>query len=162
MAKHILHTTQDIFDFVLLGIGSADNQYVLVNNINEGLGIELSLNQNLHFTFKKHDLFEFSVYHYSDDELAIEYYLVPNKSNNKPTQSGGGSPDLFSNSRETVEESALLISELPHTNYFLMLKGDNAIHEQYKVFKFLKEIHGIMHVHEIIPEKLQSRNNLIF
>lgn len=162
MAKHILHNDVDLFDFVLLGIASPENQYVIINNLNLHLNINLSLSQNLQFVLKKQDMFEFSLYHYLDEELGLEYDVVPNKSNYRPKQNQGAGYDLFANTDQVIEESALLINELPHTDYFLLLKGDSAIHEQYNVFKLLKNIPCIRQVHEIIPEKLSSKNNLIF
>lgn len=162
MAKYILHNDSNVFDFVLIGISSSENQYVIVNQINRQLNIGLSLEQNLKTTAKDHEMFEFSIFNYVDEELGLEYYLVPNKSNYKPQNKLGSNFDLFSESKQLIEQSALLINELPHTNYFVILKGESAIHEQYQVFKLLKEIEGIDQVHEVIPEKLASKNNLIF
>ena len=162
MAKHILHNDSNFFDFVLIGISSSENQYVITNNINYSLNIKLSLDQTLKFNLKKHDLFEFSLFYYLDEELGLEYYLVANKSNFKTNQNLAQRHDLFAGSNEKIEETALLINELPYTDYFLLLKGENAIHEQYNVFKLLKSIACIQKVHEVIPDKLQSKNNLIF
>lgn len=162
MAKHILHNDVNLFDFVLIGIASPENQYVIINNLNLHLNINLSLSQTLQFTLKKHDIFEFSLYHYVDEELGLEYDVVPNKSNYRSKQNQGNNYDLFANTDQVIEESALLINELPHTDYFLLLKGDSAIHEQYNVFKLMKNIPCIRQVHEIIPDKLSSKNNLIF
>lgn len=162
MAKYTLHNDTNFFDFVLIGISSNENQYVITNNINHSLNVNLCLDQTLKFNLKKHDLFEFSLFYYLDEELGLEYYLVANKSNFKTNQKQANNHDLFAESQEKIEESALLISELPYTDYFLLLKGENAIHEQYNVFKLLKTISCINKVHEVIPDKLQSKNNLIF
>lgn len=162
MAKYILHNDSNVFDFVLIGVATSENQYVIVNHINQALKINLSLEQNLKTTSKDGHLFEFSIFNFIDEELGLEYYLVPNRSNFKPQNELGANFDLFSESKQVIEQSALLIGELPHTNYFVILKGDSAIHEQYNVFKLLKEIEVIDQVHEVIPEKLPSKNNLIF
>lgn len=162
MAKHYLHNDAKLFDFVLIGIASGENQYVVINNINEKLNIDLCLSQNLKSASKGSDLFDFSVFTYVDEALGLEYFVVPNKSNFKPKQKNGPAFDLFTETKQVIEQSILLISELPHTNYFLLLKGDRAIHEQFTVFKLLREIECIEQVHEVIPEKLASRNNLIF
>lgn len=162
MAKHVLHNDVNLFDFVLIGISSVEDQYVVVNNINEALHIDLSLHQTLRSASKESDLFEFSVYGFIDEDLGLEYYVVPNKSNHRPKQKTGSAFDLFSDSKQNIEQSILLINELPRTNYFLILKGESAIHEQYNVFTLLRKIDCIEQVHEIIPEKLQSRNNLVF
>lgn len=162
MAKYTLHNDFNVFDFVLIGISSSENQYVIVNQINHSLKINLSLEQNLKTTSKDNSLFEFSIFNYIDEELGLDYYLVPNRSNYKPQNIIVENYDLFAESKQIIEQSSLLISELPHTNYFIILKGISAIHEQYNVFKLLKEIEVIDQVHEVIPEKLPSKNNLIF
>lgn len=162
MAKYTLQNDENIFDFVLIGISSNENQYVIINNINSQLNIDLFLHENLKLSQKNHEIFEFSIYHFSHQEMALEYFLVPNKSNYKSTIQSKAVNDLFSNTGQSFEETVLLINELPRTDYFLLLKGESAIHEQYNVFKLLKEIEVINQVHEIIPEKLSSRNNLIF
>ena len=162
MVRHVLHNDSDLFDFVLLGITSSENQYVIINNINLYLHIGLSLSQTLNLKLNEHEIFEYSLYSYSDEEFGIEYYVVPNKSNKRPNQNKDHKYDLFSNSYQIIEETALLISELPHTNYFLIIKGDRAGYEQYNVFKLLKSIPCISQVHEIIPDKLTNKNNLVF
>jgi len=162
MAKYTLHNDSNVFDFVLIGIASSENQYVIVNHINQALKINLSLEQNLKTTSKDNTLFEFSIFNYIDEELGLDYYLVPNRSNYKPQNTIVENYDLFAESKQIIEQSSLLINELPHTNYFIILKGDSAIHEQYNVFKLLKEIEVIDQVHEVIPDKLPSKNNLIF
>jgi hypothetical protein len=162
VAKYILHNDVNLFDFVLIGITSPENQYVIVNNVNESLNIDLALSQTLRSASKDTDLFDFSVYSFLDEELGLEYCFLPNKSNFRPKQKARPAYDLFAESKQSIEQSILLISELPHTNYFLILKGESAIHEQYNVYKLLRKIECIEQVHEIIPDKLQSKNNLIF
>lgn len=162
MAKHVLHNDVNLFDFVLIGISSVEDQYVIVNNINETLHIDLALSHNLRSASKGSDLFDFSVYGFIDEDLGLEYYVIPNKSNHRPKQKAGPAIDLFTDSKQNIEQSILLINELPRTNYFFLLKGESALHEQYNIFTLLRKIECIEQVHEIIPEKLASRNNLIF
>jgi hypothetical protein len=162
MAKYTLHNDIDLYQFVLLGISSPENQYLLVNALNEGLNLKLELQNYLNLSMKQGRLFDFSVYGFLDEELGLDYFFLPNKSNFKPLEKNNSVNDLFTNSELQVEEAALLVPELPHTNYFLILKGDSALHEQYQVFQSLKNIELIHQVHEIIPERLASRQNLVF
>ncbi|MBK7817772.1 MAG: hypothetical protein IPJ60_09630 [Sphingobacteriaceae bacterium] len=83
---------------------------MIINNINAMLNIELSLTQNLRSASKNSDLFDFSVYSYIDEELGLEYCVVPNKSNFKPKQKNAPSYDLFAESKQVIEQSTLLIS----------------------------------------------------
>jgi hypothetical protein len=162
MAKYTLQNDLNIFDFVLLGIASPENQYVLVNAVNFDLCISLELHQVLKISQKHGRLFDFSLYGFVDEDMGLEYYLLPNKSNYQPKTGNEKPNDLFASSNQQVEEAALLVPELPHTNYFLILKGESAFHEQYEIFKYLKKVHGIQQVHEIIPERLPSKNHLVF
>lgn len=162
MAKYTLQNDLNIFDFVLLGIASPENQYVLVNSVNHQLNLFLELDQVLKIGTKQGRLFDFSVYGFTDENMGLEYFLLPNKSNYQPKSSAGKSNDLFASIHQQVEEAALLVPELPHTNYFLILKGESAFHEQYEVFKSLKKVTAIHQVHEIIPERLASKNHLVF
>jgi hypothetical protein len=111
---------------------------------------------------KEGRFFDFSVFQFLDEEMGLEYFFLPNKSNFKPQENQSLQNDLFASSDMQVEEAALLVPELPHTNYFLILKGESAIHEQYQVFKALKDVEVIQQVHEIIPERLNSKHNLVF
>ncbi len=162
MAKYTLHNQDNFYDFVLLGIACPENQYVLLNAINDGLNLKLQLYQYLKLSMKEGRFFDFSVFQFLDEEMGLEYFFLPNKSNFKPQENQSLQNDLFASSDMQVEEAALLVPELPHTNYFLILKGESAIHEQYQVFKALKDVEVIQQVHEIIPERLNSKHNLVF
>jgi len=162
MAKYTLINTDDLYNFVLLGIASMENQYVLVSQINSALQLDLCLNENIKVSVKNGEIFEFSVYGFTQEEMAMEYLLIPNKSNNRLNKPNKQNQDLFELLNERMEEVAWLVPELPKTDYFVILKGENAIHEQHQIIKLLKEAAAVQQLHEIIPDKLPSRNNLVF
>jgi len=162
LAKHVLNIVDD-FKFLLVGIACSDNQYVLAGAINDVLKIDLRLQNYIDLSHRMGKEFKFSFFSYLDEELNIEYNLVPNRSNfitreNDKENSG----DLFSLLNEQVDESSRLIPELTKTDYLLLVKGDEYYHYSYKVTAALKEIPGIIKIQEIIPEKLSSKTNLIF
>ncbi|MCE3259108.1 MAG: hypothetical protein K0S12_749 [Bacteroidetes bacterium] len=159
MAKHILNTPGDL-DFVLIGISSAENQYSVVSLVNEALGIDLSLSDNVPFNLKDGKLFNFSLFKYYSEEFGLEYCLIPNNSNFEADSAAGGSADLFSDT--TVEESTRLIKELPKTDYFLILKGEDLHLFKFKIAEHLKSVKEILQVQNIEPGDLPSRMNLVF
>jgi hypothetical protein len=160
LAKHTLDNDGDEFDFALLGITSAEDQYRVVSLVNDFLKIELRLGSYVPMTLKKGQVYNFSLYKYDDENTGMEYYLLPNTSNFEPPGSRQSNGDLFAG--QDVDESTRLIKELPKTDYFLMLKGELKDSFQYKVLTILRQIDDFAQVQPIEPESLQSRKNLIF
>ncbi len=161
MAKHILNTTEDDFDFVLTGIICSENQYYLAGKISDVLGINLFLSDYIPFNLKNGNLFKFSLYRFVDEELNLEYFFIPNNSNFEELNLNVASQDdLFAG--QEVEESVKLIKELPKTNYFLILKGENLHAFQYKILDRLKTIPEIIQLQDLEPNDLVSKRNLIF
>jgi hypothetical protein len=163
MAKHVLHNNPDDFNFLLFGIACSDNQYVLANNINSVLNIDLRLENYIDLSHRMGKDFKFSFFSYLDEEFNLEYNLIPNKSNHAAKEGGDESAgDLFSMFNENVDESSRLIPELTKTDYLLLIKGDEHYNFTYKITEALKQIPEIISLQEIIPEKLSNKTNLIF
>lgn len=163
MARYTLNNDPDDFNFILLGIASQENQYVLANNINFFLNIELRLDNYIDLSHRMGKDFKFSFYSFWDENFNLEYNLIPNRSNF--TESGtekSGAGDLFSMFNETIDESSRLIPELTKTDYLFLIKGDEHYHYSYRINEVLKKIPSIITLQEIVPEKLNSRSNLIF
>jgi hypothetical protein len=161
LVKHVLHSAADELDFFLLGIRSAEDQYRIASLINDALGIDLSLNSFIPFNLKSGKSFNFSLFGYIDEELGIQYNLIPNSSNFG--QPGVGAPangTLFSEG--DIDESVKLIKELPKTDYFLILKGEDLHLHRFKVTDLLKNVTAILQVQPIEAAELPSRRNLIF
>lgn len=163
MAKHVLHSDPEEFNFLLFGIACSENQYVLASTINSVLGIDLRLENYIDLSHRMGKDFKFSFYNFFDEEFNLEYNLIPNRSNyvakeGSDTKEG----DLFSMFNENVDESSRLIPELTKTDYLLLIKGDEHYNFTYKITESLKKIPEIISLQEIIPDKLGSKNNLIF
>jgi hypothetical protein len=160
LAKHFLDTHDD-FDFALLGIVCQENQYVMFSVINDVLKIDLRLSDYVPFNLKDGKLFKFSLYHFVDEELGLEYFLVPNTSNfAEPNINAASSNDLFND--VDVDERAKLVKELPKTDYFLILKGEDIHHYQFKVMEKLKTLSEVIQIQSIVANDLASKRNLIF
>jgi len=166
LAKHFLNSNKDDLDFVLIGLMSPENQYSIVSSVNAALGTEFILSDHIPFNLKDGKLFYFSLYRYVSEEFGLEYFLIPNNSNfDAPLDSGqsdrkGGGEDLFA--EFNVEESIKLIKELPKTDYFIILKGEDLHLFQFKIIEQLKTIQDILQIQSIEPRDLPSKMNLVF
>ncbi len=161
LAKHTLNTSHEDYDFVLIGITSSENQYFLNSVIGDALNFNFYLSDYIPFSLKEGRIFKFSLYRFLDDELGLEYFFIPNTSNFEdvnPNQFPENS--LFAELE--VEESVRLIKELPKTDYFIILKGENIHNVQHKVIDRLKTIPEIIQLQLIEATELQSKSNLIF
>ena len=161
MAKHTLNTSNDDFDFVLIGLMCANSQYQVVGAINAILKINLHLQSYIPYNLKDGKLFNFSLYYFCDEELGLEYNIIPNQSNLEgPTINSTNANDLFSTTN--VEESVRLIKELPKTDFFIILKGEDLHNYQFKIMDKLKTVNDFLQVQAIAVEELPSKRNLMF
>jgi len=161
LAKHFLNTSDDDLDFKLLGIVCPGDQYQVVSAISSVLKINLVLSDYIPFNLKDGKIFKFSLYHFIDDELGLEYFFIPNTSNfEEPNMNLHHGNDLFAGLE--VDEEVKLVKELPKTDYFLILKGEELFNHQHKIVDKLKTIIDIIQVQTIEPNDLPSRRNLIF
>ena len=162
MAKpHVLNINEEVYEFALLGLSILKDQYETAISINETLLIRLELNNHFSLALKDNKLFRFSLFSYLDKEFGIEYLLVPNASNfEEPNINTAGNADLFS--EIAVEERSLLIKELPKTDYFLILKGEEIEGHKHKVIQRIKTMNDLLSVQLIDVSELPSRSNLVF
>lgn len=161
MAKYVLNNNPDDLDFVLLGIVCQENQYQAVSSVNDVLRTRLLLSDYIPLNLKGGKIFKFSLYHFLDEELGLEYFLIPNNSNfEEPNIHANASNDLFGD--VTIEESVKLVKELPKTDYFIILKGEDIHNYQFKIVDKLKEVSEFIQVQTIETAELPSRRNLIF
>lgn len=161
MARYTLSGTSADFDFLLIGIMCQENMYYLVSAVNDVLGTDLSLSDNVPYNLKDGKLFNFSLFHFLSEELALEFFLVPNSSNlEQEPVANQEEADLFS--EFNVEESVKLIKELPKTDYFIIVKGEDLHLQQFSIIEKLKKAKKILQVQIIEPKELPSRMNLVF
>ena len=161
MVKHFLNTNEDDLDFVLIGITCLENQYSVAGLIDNALKIKLFLSDYIPFNLKEGRIFKFSLFRFPDEELGLEYFFIPNSSNfEEPNIYPSEKDDLFAGL--DVDESVKLIKELPKTDYFLILKGEDLHNYQYKIIDKLKNYPEIIQIQAIEPQDLPSKRNLIF
>lgn len=161
MAKYVLNNSSNVLDFVLIGISSPENPYSIVSHVNNALGIDLALSDNIPFNLKDGKLFYFSLFRYVSEEMGLEYFLIPNNSNFDRTHGESeNAGNLFDDLN--IDESTRLVKELPKTDYFLILKGEELHLFQFKITELLKTIKEIVRVQNIEPNDLPSKMNLVF
>lgn len=161
MAKHVLNIGYENFDFILIGLSCSENQYVLANKISDVLNISFYLSDYIPFHLKEGKLFNFSLYRFIDEELGLDYFFIPNTSNFEGINPNAVfENDLFGEVQ--VDETVRLIKELPKTDYFLILKGESAHVQQFKIIEALKQLTEIIQLQVIQANELASKRNLIF
>lgn len=158
---HTLSISTNDFDFVLLGISLIKDQYETAMALNEALQIRLELNHHFQLSLKDHRQFRFSMFRFIDEHFGIEYLLIPNASNfEDPKEQSPGGADLFPVIE--VEERSLLVKELPRTDYFLILKGEDVKRQAHTVITRVRTVPELLTVQLIDVYDLPSRNNLVF
>lgn len=160
MAKYVLNSTSEDLDFVLIGISCAEDQYSFVALIEDSLKIKFSLSDFVPFNLSEGRIFNFSLFKFSDKELGLEYSLVPNLSNLQEPGINNDPGDLFSG--VNIDERIRLVKELPKTDYFLILKGEDLHNYQFRIIEKLKPCPEIIQIQSIEPLDLPSKKNLIF
>jgi hypothetical protein len=157
----VLHSGGEELDFVLFGIVSQENQYRAVSLLEDALKSEFRLSEYIPYNLKQGRLFRFSLYNASDRDLSLEYFFIPNTSNFEESKEAGATGgDLFSG--VDVEEQIRLVKELPKTDYFLIVKGEQAQANRHALLGALSAIPSFVRVQSIEPRELQSGRNLVF
>lgn len=129
------------FDFILIAIACPLKDYRLCHFINKHTGLELR-------KVKDHQLpapragewWMFSMYLYLPESVETEYYLISNKG----------------------EENGYLIPEMKNTDYFLMIKNFIDEEDLDALVNAINAIPDVVVASEITPDKLKSKENLIF
>jgi len=162
MAKaHVLNINEEDYEFALIGLSLIKDHYEAVVAINEALLIHLELGNTFPLSLSTKKVFRFSMFNYTDSDIGLEYLFIPNASNfNEPNINVPSNNNLFSGLE--VEERSLLVRELPKTDYFLILKGEEIEQHKHKVIQKLKSIKDLLSVQLIDVSELPSRNHLVF
>ncbi len=158
--KHNLLSTDGDFDFVLFGITCLQSTYEVVSKINEHLQIDLCLQSILPYNLKGGKLFNFCLFDYYDEHFNLHYNFIPNASNSEDAFNSSPSTDLFT--EQNIEESVRLIKELPKTDYFLIIKGEELHLSQFKILEKLKQEESFIQLQTIEIDDLPSKRNLVF
>ena len=128
------------YDFTLFGISCHEKDYRICWALNNKLRLEFKKVQDIELKEKKKkENTKYPLFEFIDEEVHREYFIISNRS-----------------------DSALLIPEQKHADYFLMVRGNFNDAEKEILLKNIKSIQIILTAFEIQPNELKSKQNLIF
>ena len=137
--KHKLGYTEE-FDFLLLGLVSAENDYRLIWKFNQTFNFGFERAEN-HKVISKNGEAEigFSHYTYEDENTCLLYRFLSNKT-----------------------DGGILMEELKNIDYFVIVQGDFSETYITSLVTNLKSVEHIQAVFQISPASLKSRERLLF
>ena len=162
MAVHKLYLDEfDEIDYDLIAIHSVLEDYRLAYFLNQKLPIVLSKsNEEIGVTIKEGEAF-FLKFSYDDPINDILWSLIPNKNEIVVKKKSTGQ-NLFLNTAVEIATKVYLIPELKKVDYFLKIENNKGVIEAEQIIKAINTIDRIAAVYAVIPEKIKSKNNLIF
>ena|SRR5690554_7315872 len=139
MAKYTL-SLEDDYNFDLIGLCSHQADYRVCWSINETMGLRLQKSIEPYMVSgKKGDVVSsHSLFEWEDEEEAVTYYFIQNKSNGK-----------------------WLVPEKSQIDYFLVVKEAGSVNLNDFV-KSIKKIPSILTAFTFDPYELKSANKFIF
>lgn len=151
----------DEIDYDLIAIHSVLEDYRLAYFINQKLPIILSRSKDeIGVTVKEGEAF-FLKYIYNDLKNDIVWSLISNK-NEIVIKKNSSGQNLFLNTAVEIATKVYLLPELKKVDYFLKIKNNQDTFDIEQIIKTINTIERISTVYAVIPEKIKSKNNLIF
>lgn len=138
MKKKLLEVGLD-FDFKLLAVTSPLKDYRLCFAINKFTGFDFRKAEDLEISFKNTPKKFFSMYVYYPENIECEFIILANKGT-----------------------EGFLIPEMKEVDYFIIIKEFIDEEDMDLFLSQLKTIKEIQAVVELNPEKIKSKENLIF
>ncbi len=162
MAVLKLHLDEfDEVDYTLIAIHSSLEDYRLAYFINQKLPIILSKSkEEIGVTVKEGEAF-FSKFIFDDINNGILWTLIQNKNEITIRKKSTGQ-NLFLNTEVEIATKIFLLSELKKVDYFLKIESNTDALNLEQVVSRLNIIERIAAVYVVNPEKIKSKNNLIF
>ena len=162
MAVLKLHLDEfDEVDYDLIAIHSSLEDYRLSYLLNQKLAISLSKNsEEIGVTIKEGEAL-FPKFVFDDQANDILWSLVCNKNEVTINKNSTGQ-NLFLNTYVEIATKVYLLPELKKVDYFLKIENNIDTINIDSIIAEIKTINRISTVYTIIPEKIRSKNNLIF
>ena len=162
MAVHKLHLDEfDEVDYDLIAIHSTLEDYRLAYFINQNLPVVLKKSkEEIGVTVKEGEAL-FSKFVYDDHKNDVLWSLVPNKNEIVIRKKSTGQ-NLFLDTNVEIATKVYLLPELKKVDYFLKIENNQKTLNLADTIKNIQSINRISTVYTVIPEKIKSKNNLIF
>lgn len=172
MKKRVLNIDIE-YDFALIGICCQTEDYRLCWEINRILEIKLERRDDITIcaarnlrsgTRKPEDKNAYSSYFYENEEIKTSFTVISNKPTHNSRQMLGESVQAETNCSSLWEKSTrkMLIPEQQKTDYFLMIKGTINEKEMSSIVKKIKNIPFVFMAYKIDPDKLKTKQDLLF
>ena len=162
MATHKLDLGDfDEIDYYLIAIHTSLEDYRLAYYINQRLPINLSKSKDEVQISVKEGETNFSRFYYYDNENAVSWNLIQNKSEVLQLNQGS-TQNLFSNISMEISTKVYLLPEFKKADYFLKIDNTQDCMNALNIKKHLTEIETVSTVYSVDTNKIKSKNNLIF
>ena len=151
----------DEIDYDLIAIHTVLEDYRLAYFINQQLPVVLSKSkEEVSITVKEGEAFflKFGYHDYLNDVL---WSLISNKNEIIIKKKSTGQ-NLFLNTAVEIATKVYLLPELKKVDFFLKIENNRGTFETEQIIKSINNIDRIAAVYAVIPDKIKSRNNLIF
>lgn len=128
-------------DSLLLGIVAPIKDYQFSWQLNQLLGLDFRVNNDIEIQLKKKlRTYFFSIYEYTVPGLSITHYLYNNQ-----------------------HDGEYLLPEFKHLDFLWMIKGGPVAAEELKLLiQSIKSMPGVQLVTEMTHEKIKNKQHLIF
>ncbi|WP_309642215.1 IPExxxVDY family protein [Flavobacterium sp.] len=162
MAVLKLHLDEfDEVDYDLIAIHSSLEDFRLAYFINQNLPIILNKSKEEVGVIVKEGEAFFSKFTFDDAKNDLLWSLIQNK-NDILTNQKSTKQNLFLDTNMEILRKVHLISELKKVDYFLKIENNNGTFLIEEIVSQLNKIERISAAYAVIPEKIKSKNNLIF
>jgi hypothetical protein len=151
----------DEIDYNLIAIHTVLEDYRLAYYINQKLPINLSKSKDeIGVTIKEGEAF-FLKFSYNDEVNDIMWSLISNQNEIIVRKKSTGQ-NLFLNTAVEISTKVYLVPELKKVDYFLKIDNNIGSIDTNNIIKSINTIDRIAAVYAVVPDKIKSKNNLIF
>ena len=125
----------------LLGVMAPMKDYQFCWQLNNLLGIDFRINNELEIQLKKKDRhYFFAVYEYAEPSTCLKHYLYNN-----------------------LYEGEYLLPEFKHLDFLWLLKDDHVSDESlHHLVQSIRSVSGVQLVVELTNEKIRNKEHLVF
>lgn len=152
-----IHSLDLVDEYSLIGIHSSVEDFKLAYLLNANLNMKFK--KSIYSLDFKNKNVSFPIFEFIDEKNQLSYYLIANKFTGQTTQNN--SENLFS-INEMFSNTSLLIPEKKNVDYFLKIEGDITTIELFKTIEKVNKISQVITSYTINPNKLNSKDYLIF
>ena len=134
--------TDDFFDGTrLLGIMASMRDYQFCWQVNNMLGVDFRVNNDIEIQLKKKNRnYFFSLYEYHEPSTALEHYIYKNQF-----------------------DGEYLLPEFKHLDFLWLMKGDVVTDEMLQQqMESIRSINSVQLVVELTNEKIKNKEHLVF